>query len=138
MNEKTMQSEEMNIRLQESAANDGFEEIVSLRGANKVVKRGKGGKRKEVMFARPVFSRGEDGAFQKTEKIKAIPEGKRFVGKADEFTASFSGEETNSELFVVEKGKHKLTVLTKEGCCFAKEKADSVVFENAKEDPTTF
>ncbi len=69
MNEKTMQSEEMNIRLQESSANDGFEEIVSLRGANKVVKQGKGGKRKEVMFARPVFSRGEDGMFQKTEKI---------------------------------------------------------------------
>ena len=134
MNEKTMQSEEMNIRLQESSANDGFEEVVSLRGANKVVKQGKGGKRKQVMFSRPVFSRGEDGVFQKNEKIKAIPEGKRLVGKADEFTASFSGEETTSELFSVEKGEHKLTVLTKEGCCCAKEKADSVVFENAKED----
>ena len=88
MNEKTMQSEEMNIRLQESSANDGFEEIVSLRGTNKVVKQGKGGKRKQVMFARPVFSRGEDGVFQKTEKIKAIPEGKRLVGKADEFIAT--------------------------------------------------
>ena len=133
MEKEKLQPEE-ELVLQEPEAEEKFMEIASQREANRCVKQGEGKKRKQVMYARPMFIRDEEGNAKKVRKAEVVrdEESNQLVGKTEQFTAKFSCEESSEELFALEKDEHKVTVFTKECACGAVQKEGLVLFENVK------
>jgi len=120
-------------------------EIRELRAPNKKVFEMNDGTKEAVIYPHPVHILDEEtGTYADVDATLEMKDGeKRIRNRKGRFKAEFNCEADNDELFVVEKGIHRITVLSKKNKknrktpmsakLHRKDSADSVLFENLEE-----
>ena len=101
---------ETRARIAETAAAVRMNEIPELRGENRKVFRMSDGTEQAVFYAEPihVFDEASD-CFKDADAVLCERDG-AFVGGNSRFTAEFSGNSSDGELFCITDGKHRVGV----------------------------